>query len=47
MSLKALIANIASEMQPFRPFFGLETIAFLRVVKRFEVNYYDAFILVS
>ena len=42
MSFEPLIADIASDMQAFRALFGLKTVVFLRVVERFEVDYYDA-----
>lgn len=47
MGLESLIADVACNVQPLRAFFGLKTVVFLRVVERFEVNYYDALSFVS
>jgi len=47
VGMEALIADITRDVQPFRPLFGLETIAFLRIVERFEVDYYNAFTFVG
>ena len=42
MGMKASVSDISREVQPFRALLGLKTVVFLRVVERFEVNYYDA-----
>lgn len=46
VGVEALVSNVPSDMQPLRPFFSFDTVVFLRVVERFEVDYYDAFPLV-
>lgn len=47
MGLKPFVADVPSDVQPFRALFGFKTVVFLRVVERFEVNYYDALAFVS
>lgn len=39
---ETLIADIAGDMQAFRLFLGLKTVAALRVIKGLEVDCYDA-----
>lgn len=47
MGVEALIANIPSDMQALWTLFGFQTVVFLRIVIRFEVDYYDAFAFVG
>lgn len=47
MGVEALISDVPSDMQPLRLFLGFKTVVFLRVVERFEVDYYDALTFVG
>lgn len=40
--MESRVPNVLSYGKSFRTFLGLETIATFRIVKGFEVDYYDA-----